>query len=108
MAAPKLLSDEEFKTCFAEPMRDITTEANAVVDIWPYCNSIDLYELGIPHLSDVHYVYRDAGDRFDQVLIGTGRFNSLLVVVVDLQLKSIVGHHVLDLNQEYGTAGGHI
>lgn len=108
MSALRLLSMQEFQACFAGPMRDITSEANPVVDIWPYCDAVDLDEANIPLLNDVHYVYRDANNRFDHVAIGTGRFNTLLVVVVDLRSKSIFGHHVLDLNQWYGTTGGHL
>jgi hypothetical protein len=105
---PKLLSEQEFEACFAHPMRDVTSEAGAVVDIWPYCDLIKLDEIGIPHLNDVHYVYRDANNHYDQVVIGTGRFNSLLVIVVDRQSRSIVGHRVLDLNREYGVTGQHL
>jgi preprotein translocase subunit SecY len=41
-------------------------------------------------------------------LIGTGRFNTLLVVVVDLDAGTIFGQLLLDLNKEYGvSSGGH-
>ena len=43
-----------------------------------------------------------------QVLIGTGRFNALLVIVVDLGKSAVHGHFLLDLNKEYGTTGGHL
>jgi hypothetical protein len=56
----------------------------------------------------VHYVYCDANGRFDEVLIGTGRFNALLVIVVDLNAGTIFGHFLLDLNKEYGISGGHL
>jgi hypothetical protein len=89
-------------------MTNVTASAGAVVDIWPYVDALDLDELGIPSVNDVHYVYRDAEGRFDQVLIGTGRSNSLLVVVVDLRNDAIFGHFLLDLNKAYGTSGGHL
>jgi hypothetical protein len=54
------LSKEEFSACFAQPMSDVTAHANAAVDIWPYVDALDLDELGIPSINDVHYVYRDA------------------------------------------------
>jgi hypothetical protein len=102
------LSDTEFRALFSPPMRDVTNHAAAVVDIWPYVDALDLDALGLPHVNDVRYVYRDALDRYDQVLIGTGRFNALLVIVVDLDQPHIVGHHVLDLNAVYGVSGGHL
>ena len=79
-------------------MRDVTSTADPDADIWPYVDGLDLDILGIPSVGDVHYVYRDALDRFDQVLIGTGRFNTLLVVVVDRGLKAIHGHRLLALD----------
>ena len=102
------LSEEEFKACFAAPMIDVTAHASGAVDIWPYVDALDLDELGIPSIDDVHYVYRDASGRFDQVLIGTGRFNALLVIVVDLRAGTIFGHFLLDLNKEYAVSGGHL
>lgn len=108
MIKTHLLSAEEFAACFAEPMRNVIGEGDASVDIWPYVDALDLHELGVPGLNDVHYVYRDAREWFDQVLIGTQRFNALLVIVIDRRAASIVGHRVLDLNKEYGVSGGHL
>jgi hypothetical protein len=82
-------------------MRNVTHDAEPGLDIWPYVDSLDLAALGIHSLNDVHYVYRDARDRFDQVLIGTGRFNTLLVVVVDRHLAVVLGHLLLDLDETY-------
>ena len=89
-------------------MRDVMGEGDASVDIWPYVDALDLNELGLPGLNDVHYVYRDAREWFDQVWIGTKRFNSLLVIIVDRRSATISGHRVLDLNEEYGESGGHL
>jgi hypothetical protein len=106
--AGRLLTEEEFRSCFDPPMRDVIGEAGPVIDIWPYVEALDLDALGLPGLNEVHYVYRDARDRFDQVLIGTQRFNTLLVIVVDRRKESVHGHHLLDLNKEYGVSGGHL
>jgi hypothetical protein len=108
MTEPRALSQDEFDACFAEPMRDVTREAEARVDIWSYVEALDLDVVGVPSVHDVEYVYRDANNRFDQVLIGTGRFNALLVIVVDLAKTEIVGHHLLDLGRIYGDRGGHL
>ncbi|WP_378945686.1 hypothetical protein [Mesorhizobium sp. ANAO-SY3R2] len=106
MTSGRRLTEEEFQDCFAHPMIDITEHAEAVVDIWPYVDALDLHELGIPYVNDVHYVYRDAHDRFDQILLGTGRFNALLVIVVELGASAVFGHFLLDLNEEHGASGG--
>ncbi|MFD1984884.1 hypothetical protein ACFSOZ_20320 [Mesorhizobium newzealandense] len=108
MIVTRRLQEDEFKACFAEPMTNVTAAAEAAVDIWPYVEALDLDEIGLPYLNDVHYVYRDAQNRFDQVLIGTGRFNALLVIVVDLGRRTVFGHFLLDLNKEYGVSGGHL
>jgi hypothetical protein len=108
VTAPRSLTEDEFKACFAEPMRDVTAEAEAQIDIWPYVDSLDLEALGVPHLNDVRRVYRDGLGRYDQVLIGTGRFNAVLVVVVDLREQAIAGHHLLDMNKAYGASGDHL
>ncbi|RVD73752.1 MAG: hypothetical protein EOS58_01745 [Mesorhizobium sp.] len=108
MVVTRRLQEDEFKACFAEPMKNVIDTAEAVVDIWLYVDALDLDEIGLPYLNDVHYVYRDALSRFDQVLIGTGRFNTLLVIVVDRGKSAVFGHFLLDLNKEYGVSGGHL
>jgi len=82
-------------------MRNVTAEANAIVDIWPYVAAVGLGNDGITDIGDVAHVYRDSEARFDQVLIETGTFNVFLVIVIDLQSRSIFGHRLLDLNAEY-------
>ena len=108
MQPSRLLSVEEFEACFAQPISNVTENAEPVLDIWPYVDSLDLDALGLPSLNDVHHVYRDAHERFDQVLIGTGRFNTLLIVVVDRHLKAVLGHRLLDLNEAYDRHGDHL
>lgn len=89
-------------------MRNVTADAEPAADIWRYVSDLDLDALNLPSINDVHYVYRDSSDRFDQVLIGTGRFNTLLVIVVDRQMGAVLGHRLLDINDEYGVSGQHI
>lgn len=89
-------------------MKNVTADADPNVDIWPYVDSLDLDAVGLPSINDVNFVYRDANGRFDQVLIGTGRFNTLLAVVVDRHLRSIIGHHLLDLNEKFDVRGDHL
>jgi len=108
METTRLLTAEEFERCFAAPMQNVTADPGSKVDIWSYVDSLDLDVVGLPSINDVHYVYRDANGRFDQVLIGTGRFNTLLVVVVDRHQQSIAGHHLLDLNEKFNVRGDHL
>ena len=108
MTVTRRLSDEEFRAHHTGPMTDVTELVNPAVDIWPYVDALDLDELGIPSINDVRYVYQAACGRFDEVLIGTGRFNALLVILVDRGAGTILGHFLLDLNKEYGVSGGHL
>ncbi len=105
---PRELNREEFLACSTAPISNVMGQEEAATDIWRYVDQLDLDALGLPHLNDVRYVYRDALGRYDQVLIGTGRFNALLVVVVDRESETVHGHHVLDLNAEYSVSGGHL
>ena len=100
----RLLSEAEFKGTFAMPMRDVLASATDVLDIWPYVAAVPSAELGgsvvVPDC--VEYVYRNATDTFDHVLVVTNTKNVYLVVVVDLVRDAIFGHRLLDLNHEYG------
>jgi len=108
MNGSRLLSREQYLACCADPMEDVTRHVEALVDIWPYVDAIDLDLLSIAKLNDVNYVMRDAKGRYDHVYIGTGRFNAMLVVVVDRRRRNVFGHWLLDLNKEYGVSGGHL
>jgi hypothetical protein len=50
----------------------------------------------------VERVYRRGDAQFDHVLVETTTRNVFLVVVVDLREDGILGHFLLDLNEEYG------
>lgn len=104
----RLLTKGQFQRCFSPPMRDITATAASVIDIWPYVDSLDLGALGIERVNHVRSVYLDGRERLEHVCIGTSRFNTLLVIVVDRMLRGILGHHPLDLNENYGVAGMHL
>jgi hypothetical protein len=103
----RLLTKEEFHSCFAEPMRDMTSSQEPALDIWPYVDLLEPREVGVQEIGDVSFVYRDAVGRYDHVLLETDVENVVLVVVVDLAAKSIFGHHLLDLNIEYGLSTQH-
>ena len=104
MTAPRELSAAEFAACFEEPMLDVTDDEDADldIDIWPYVDSLDPKSLGVESFDDVDRVYQDARGRYDQIIIETDRPDIFLVVVVDIEARSIHGHRLLDLNVEYG------
>ena len=75
-----------------------------VFDIQPYVDSIPVKDLGGNELTDmlVEAVYRSSNDKYDHVLLITKTKNVFLLIVVDLVSDCIYGHHLLDLNKEYG------
>ena len=89
-------------------MKDITDTAEQIVDIWPYVDSLDLRALGVERINDVVYVYLDGRERLEHVCIGTSRFNAMLVIIIDRIQRGILGHYLLDLNEEYGVSGQHL
>ena len=102
----RLLSATEFLATFSVPMRDVLSTATNVIDIWPYVAEIPASDLSGNDVVTgcVEHVYRNADGTYDHVLVVTGTQNVFLVVVADLTRDTIVGHHLLDLNREYGLA----
>jgi hypothetical protein len=101
---PNLLDDDAFHATFGSPMRDVTAEATDVIDIWPYVSAVPTSDLCGHTIYErfVERVYRTPDDRYDHVMVMTRTKNVYLVVVIDLVADSIYGHHLLDLNEEYG------
>ena len=98
------LDEESFLATFGQPMRDVTSNEEAVVDIWPYVAQIPWAEMDGFAILDgvVEYVYRTPDDRFDHVLIPTKTKNVYLVIVVSRTPPTVFGHLVLNLNEKYG------
>lgn len=105
MASTRLLGRDEFLACFAAPMRNVTAQERDAVDVQPYVDAVDQRALGLSDVGGLAYVYRDAKERFDQLLIKTAEPFVFLVIVVDLRSRDILGHHLLDLEREYGVKG---
>lgn len=105
MTSTRLLGRDEFLACFAAPMRNVTAQAREAVDVQPYVERINLRDMAVSDLGEIAYVYRDARERFDQLLIKTAEPFVFLVIVVDLHAREILGHHLLDLEREYGVKG---
>lgn len=54
-------------------MRNVTAATIPAVDIWPHVDRLNVKSLCLPGRSDVHCIYRDARDLFDQISTDTGR-----------------------------------
>jgi len=107
---PKALTQNEFKSLLSGSVRNITgkepeVSPNGVLDITPYLETVAAADLAGHHLQagfPVEVVYRTSPQVFDLVHVMTNRKNVYLVVVVDVRADEIVGHHLLNLNKEYG------
>jgi hypothetical protein len=104
-----LLSKIKFKETYGEKMINITGKEDefspdGVIDIQPYVDSIPSTDLDGNELADmvVEAVYRSSNDKYDHILLITQTKNVFLVIVIDLVADCIHGHHLLNLNKEYG------
>jgi hypothetical protein len=102
----RLLSRDEFRETFAAPMQRRSPDAEPPIDFWTYFNAIPSEAFsGRRCEGNVTYVYRDAASRFEHILVDTDDRNVFMAIVVDLHARSVFGHHLLDLNVEYGLIG---
>ena len=76
-------------------------------DFWPYFDSIPRADFRGHDCTGgrVEYVYRDGSGRFEHVLVNSEDRNVFMVVVLDRQGQTVVGHHLLDLPELYGLTG---
>jgi hypothetical protein len=110
-AAPKrrwsysLLTKPEFLNTFCEPMRRLgQDESYRPVPLKAYVEEcISTLRLATsPDDIEIHHVYLAGDKRHTHVLFHFGERNRFLVIVVRHDPDSIMGHYLLDLNQEYG------
>jgi hypothetical protein len=101
----KKLTKKEFKTTFSEKMNDVTTDANAIVDIWEYIEALEKSKYFInDYIIEkriVEKVYRNSIKTYEQILIQTTKKNIYLIIITDIKRENIFGHYLLDLNKEY-------
>jgi len=105
----KELSDEEFKATFSMPMRFVEADASppTVVNLRDYLSAC-LTDLRLPTTVkdiEIHYVYISGDEKYEHILFFYGVKNIYLVIVVDLKNATVFGHHILNLNAQYGLTG---
>ncbi|AMS43303.1 hypothetical protein AA2016_4391 [Aminobacter aminovorans] len=101
------LTESEFLDCSRGSMSDVTSAQQPVADVWPYVDLLDPRSVGVLAIRDVEYVYRDASQRYDHVVIATDTADIFLVVIIDRRAKRVLGHRLLDLLVKYGLASRH-
>lgn len=73
-------------------------------DYWDYFDSIPSadFEQHDCSAGTVTYVWEHPTRRFQHVLVDSEDKNVFMVLVLDIDSQSVLGHRILDLNQEYG------
>jgi hypothetical protein len=100
---PKLTEDE-FKTTVTPHPVEIDPDEAPPFDFWPYLEAIPTEDFGGHDFSPgaVPYAWRMPESAYEHVLVGCETPNVFLVLVLDVIARSVVGHHLLDLNRLYG------
>jgi hypothetical protein len=100
-----VLTHDEYLATFVEPMRRLEAdEVYKPVPIGEYVAEV-ITGFAPPVTRDqmqIQHVYLNGDRTFYHVLIHYGRHNEFLVIVVDCGREAVHGHHLLDLNREYG------
>ena len=98
------LTKEEYLSTMKDKMFDVTLTAEPSVDIWDYVKELvseNVVNVTVLQNFTVESVYRNGDNTFHHVLLPTSDQNCFIVIIVDLNNKSIKGHYRLDLNSEY-------
>ena len=101
--ATQKLSRPSFLAYHSDPMRPVAQSAEPVLDFWPYYEAIpDADFEGYERRGTVCNAYREGTGRFEHILVNTNDRNVFMVLIVAIDPKAVVGHHLLNLNREYG------
>lgn len=98
------LTYDQYLSTFIDPMTDIIASAEEIVDLWAYAEPIltSLYPDNEDWDWHVKHVYENGDSTFQHILIPVPQDNTYLLIVVDVTLEEIIGHHLLDLGKLYG------
>ena len=78
------------------------------MNFWDYFDEIQVEDFGKYDCSTgvVTYIYRDSTGRFEHVLVNSDDGDVFMVLVLDLEQRSVFGHYLLDLPDKYGLRDG--
>lgn len=81
------------------PMQDITKNAKEIVDLWAYADPIieQKYHNCTAWEWQVRSIFLTEDKRYQHINIPVPLDNTYLVVIVDVNAKQIIGHHILTL-----------
>jgi hypothetical protein len=101
-AAP--LTRAQYLATFSGPNKRLDEKLYDVSYVWPYVQLIPPEEHPGFEIcwGYVPFVYQTSNGEYDHVYVSTRTQNVFLLVVRQNQSASIFGHHLLNLNEEYG------
>jgi hypothetical protein len=103
------LSKEDYLATFVDPMRRLEAgESYKPIPLKIYIAEC-VSELSLPTTAEaieIHHVYLSGDKNFSHILLSWGESNKYLVIVADHRSKTVLGHRILDLNEEYGLGKG--
>ena len=102
------LSKVEFKATVGDEMVQLGEDAVPPFDFWSYFDALPKDHFGGHDFSEgrVDYVCEDAQRRYQLIHVRCEAKNVFLVLVLDLSSKTVHGHYLLNLNEEYGIEHG--
>ena len=100
----KRLSRSEFQATFTQEMRAVTTGSDPPFDFWPYFEEIPDADFCGFDCSEgqVDNAWQTSCGRFIHVLVKSKTANVFMAVLLDTASAEVYGHHLLNLNDEYG------
>lgn len=98
------LTEAEFKATSGEPMRRVAPDEGPVFDFWPYFEAIpeEDFEGFDCSAGSVSWVWEHPDGLYQHVLVDSEDRDVFMVLVLDLGVKLVIGHRLLDLPREYG------
>lgn len=101
------LNQSEFDATYSDPMRRVPLDAEPPFDFWVYFDEIPEDEFQGHDCSEcaVDYAYTSGCGNFQHVLLNSQTQNVFMVLVLNLGQQEVVGHRLLNLNDEYGISG---
>jgi hypothetical protein len=100
----KQLSEAEYLATVEVPMKRLAADAEPPFELWDYFDAIPQSDFEGHDCSagSVTYVWEHPTGRYQHVLVSSEDKNVLMVLVLNIVRRSVFGHRLLDLNNEYG------
>lgn len=102
----KQLSREEYLATMSGKMHNVTETAEPLVNIWSFVKrlpkSVPLSEYGVQK-GLIEAVYENEQNTYQHILLFGEKKNSYVVLIIDVEERSILGYYPLDIDKEYRT-----